>query len=120
MAWYPVIFNNGGGGGGNYTDTAWDGSLVPNTFIDRNTGRELQYTGWSATDYIDISGLTTVYRCGKIASADYNAFYDSNKNYISTFYTTENNGGNPIPANAKYVRFSQADMYMVGKIITAV
>lgn len=117
MAWYPVIFSNGGGGGGNYTDTAWDGSLVSNIYIDKNNGREVSYNGWSATDYIDISGQTTVYRSGKIVGADYNAWYDSSKNFISGFGS---GSADTVPANAAFVRYSQSTSIMTGKIFTAV
>lgn len=118
MAWYPVIFNNGGsGGGGNYTDAAWDGSLVSNVYIDRSSGNEVPYSGWSATDYIDISGQTTVYRSGKIVGADYNAWYDSSKNFISGFGS---GSADTVPANAAFVRYSQSTSIMAGKIFTAV
>jgi len=116
MAWYPVIFNNGGGGGGNYTDSLWDGTLIPNIYIERN-GSETSYAGWSATDYLEIPNVSTIYRAGPITTASYNAWYDENKNFISFFGT---GSIDTVPSNAKYVRYSNTTNTMVGKLFTEV
>lgn len=120
MAYYPAIYKhvttpapqNG------YTPI-WDYSSVPNVYIDLNNGSEIAYNGWSATDFIDISSITDgiVYRLGQISGSVYNAFYDTNKNYISGFQGVGYNGGNTIPNNAVYVRFSTATGSLVGEVL---
>lgn len=113
MAW--IRSNKKSSGGGDYTDTAWDGTLIANTYIDVNTGSQLSYNGWSSTDYIDINSAEKLYRCGSIVNVNYNAFYNSSKAYISGF------GAGSItnaPANAKYVRLSGETNQMTGKIFT--
>lgn len=97
----------------------WDYSSVPNVYIDLNNGSEIAYNGWSATDFIDISSITdgVVYRLGQISVSVYNAFYDTNKNYISGFQGVGYNGGNTIPNNAVYVRFSTATGSLVGEVL---
>ena len=114
MTWFRCQNGNGGGSGGNYTDTAWNGSLIPDTRIDTLTGLEVSTSGYGATDFIYLGDSTTLYRCGDIAQAGYNAFYDSNKTYITGFY-----GGTDttIPSNAKYARLSDVAP-MDGKIFT--
>lgn len=116
MAWYPVIFNNGGGGGGNYTDSLWDGTLIPDIYIERN-GSEAPYAGWSATDYLEIPNVSTIYRAGPITTASYNAWYDENKTFISFFGT---GSVDTVPSNAKFVRYSYATNAMTGKFFTEV
>lgn len=97
----------------------WDQSLIPNVYIDLNNGAEIAYNGWSATDYIDISDNSdgVVYRLGQIGQNVYNAFYDANKNFISSFGGVGYNGGNTIPNNAVYVRFSGGNASMVGEVL---
>ena len=103
MGW--IRSNKKSAGGGNYTDTAFDGSLVDNTYIDTSNGQQLSYGGWSSTNYIDIGSATILFRCGGFVEWNYNVFYDSNKSYISAF-----GGGSTtnIPSNAKYIRLSGA------------
>lgn len=116
MAWYPVIFSNGGGGGGNYTDSLWDGTLIPNVYIEQN-GTEVSYNGWSATDYLEIPNVSTIYRAGQITTASYNAWYDENKTFISFFGARSID---TVPNNAKYVRYSYSTSAMTGKFFTEV
>lgn len=117
MAWYPVIFNNGGGGGGNYSDALWDGTLISDIYIERN-GTETPYNGWSATDYLEIpNNVSTIYRAGQIGTASYNAWYDENKTFISSFVS---GSIDTVPNNAKYVRYSYATSAMTGKLFIEV
>ena len=116
MAWFRCS-GGSGGAGSNYTDSAWDGSLNENVYIDKTNGQEVAWTGWAATDYIDIGGQTVIYRGGKISGADYNAWYDSSKAFISGF---GNGSMDTVPQNAKYVRYSQSASVMTGKIFTEV
>ena len=117
MAWFRCS-GGGSGGGGNYTDDTWDGSLIDNVYIATN-GEEVPYGGWSATDYLDVSGHTSLYRNGGINNASYNAWYDENKVFISYFGSSQN-GIDIIPNNAKFVRYSSATGSMQGKLFTEV
>lgn len=115
--WYPGIYVNNVNNG--YIPI-WDKSLISNIYIDTSNGSEIAYNGWSATDFIDISDNSdgVIYRLGRISQATYNAFYDSEKNFISSIPTVGiNNGGNTIPANAKYVRFSNTTTAMLGEVL---
>ena len=117
MAWFESHLNSGGGSGGsgNYTDSAWDGSIIVGCYVETD-GHEVPYDpSWSATDYLDISGQTNVYRSGGIEMASYNCWYDENKTFISFFQRATVNA---VPNNAKYVRYSGETGYMVGKIFT--
>ena len=91
------------GGGGNYTSINY--TTVPNTYIDGGTGAETPYTGWSSTDYIDISEIDGFYVIG--IAGGYNAWYDNSKTCINTFVVTDDYI--TPPAGAKYMRLSDAD-----------
>ena len=84
------------------------GELITGKWINPNDGREYSEGNWSATDYLEVVGgadLIVVDNGGN--QQNYNAFYDENKTYISGTGVT----GRPIqvPANAKYIRISNAD-----------
>ena len=99
MAWIRSNKKGSGGGcGGNYTDTAWDGTLIANTYIDVNTGSQVNYNGWSSTDFIDIGSATVLYRCGSMTNVNYNCFYNSSKARISSFGA---GSATTVPSNAK-------------------
>ena len=76
------------------------------SYINGTTG-EVMATGslFIATDYINVSGLQTVYMYG--FADGYYAFYDSSKQYISgkSFHTTTTPYVN-VPSGATYGRFS--------------
>ena len=114
--WYPGIYVEETGGG-DYK-SIWDGRLINNVYINYNTGEEVAYNGWSASDYIDLSDSTDgyFYRAGKIAEASYCSFYDSNKNFVAPCPAANNFGQTIIPNNARYVRLSTADNYWGGPI----
>lgn len=80
------------------------GTLIPNIYIDNNSGAEVSYAGWSATDFLEVSGDTTVMVGTPDGNQYYNCFYDENKNYISYFYS--NARPITIPSNARYLRVS--------------
>lgn len=87
---------------------------IKNAYIDQNTGKEIFYANWVATDYIELSpqklacahlnddGVFSVF-----AGHVYYAWYDSNKKYLI--------GGNVasiltyFDVNAKYIRLSFAN-----------
>lgn len=117
MAWFRCTGGNSGGGGGNL-QTIWDGSLIPNVYINYDNGKEIPYDGWSASDYIDLSDSTDgyFYRAGKIAEASYCSFYDASKNFAAACPAAGNIGETQIPNDARYVRISTADIYWGGAI----
>lgn len=107
MAW--IRSHKKGSGGGNIIGIE-HGTLVNDVFIADNNGAEVAYAGWSATDYIDTMGADKLYRTGCFYTADYNAFYDSNKQFISSFRSATSITS--VPSGAKYVRFSKnTDMW---------
>ena len=109
MGWSLCQCGNGGQGGGNYTDSIWDGSLVANTYIDAS-GNEISYNDWSSTDYIDVSGVNTIYYCGNVTSdTEWNYWYDSSKNPLSRLLLSSIITR---PNNAVYVRFSKTTSEM--------
>lgn len=88
-----------GGGGGGYESMALN--LVSNVYID-GSGNEVAYNNWSATDYLDIGGQTTIYIAG--TTSNYNAWYDDQKVFISQVNIGA--GVLTVPSNAKYIRIS--------------
>ena len=114
--WYPTIYKHEVTPvqNGDYK-SIWDQTLIANTYIN-GQGNAVSYNGWSATDFIEISDNTNdnIYRLGIIDKASYNAWYDSNKTFISFFAA---NNIDTIPANAKYVRYSGENANMSGDII---
>ena len=116
MAYYPAIYKQviTPVQQGDYK-SIWDQTLIANTYIN-GQGNAVSYNGWSATDFIEISDNTNeyIYRLGIIDKASYNAWYDSNKTFISFFAA---NNIDTIPANAKYVRYSGENANMSGDII---
>ena len=79
------------------------------TYINQNNGSVVQYDNWSSSDYIDVSKYIRVY-CNS-SDQKYGAYYDENKNYISSFQISK-------PNNAKYVRYSTTTSEMSnGEII---
>ena len=97
-------------GGGNAKSLSFD--IIPDTYID-NGGAEKAAGGWSSTDYIDISGYTTLYVTSFYDT--FNAFYDENKTWISMFRTESNIV--TVPEGAVYARLSDpSNIVAQGKI----
>ena len=115
--WYPATFKNEitPVQNGDYK-SIWDGTKITNKYIDKTNGQEVSYNGWSCTDFLEISDNTnsSLYRLNRIYLADYNAFYDSSKTFISGFGSDYVDS---IPNNAKYVRYSANTANMVGDIL---
>lgn len=59
---------------------------------------------WYVSEFIEVQPNTIYYLSGNRTSGTTNAFYDSNKNYIS--YVSTITGAITTPANAKYIRFN--------------
>lgn len=77
--------------------------IIKDTYIER-TGNSVAFEGWSETDYIDVSDADFVnFIKGGVTS--YNAWYDSEKRFISIFAKCENSLIEK-PANAHYCRLS--------------
>lgn len=85
------------------------GTLNADKYIKHTDGTEASYSGWSDTDYIDISSYTDVYLSIYYSSKNtddnkYCAYYDNSKTFISNFNLL--NTHLTIPSNAKYIRIS--------------
>ena len=107
MAWYRCSNNLG-----TYDKYEIDNTtLISNTYIDENNGTEVSTNGWSATDFLTVSGnsLVVVGCILGYGTNVYNAFYDENKNYVSRLTLPRAaDSGAPIviPSNVKYMRIS--------------
>lgn len=104
------VFNSlvvdGDRGSESYTDILSNETLIPNVYIDKNNGSQVGYNTWSATDYIDVEGITDLYLCSSATSAadrEYNAWYDSNKTFIGNFWLVPHI---TVPSTARYMRMS--------------
>lgn len=93
-----IGYGEGGGGGVENMDL----NLTDGIYIDGNTGAEVVYNGWSATDYLDIED-SNIY-LSWATSNGWNAFYNNSKVLLSSF--TSNGGKLTIPSGAKYMRLS--------------
>lgn len=83
-----------------------ENDITEGYYVDSNG--ELQPVGvWNATDYIPVSG-SRIYYWGiqTTGTAPYSAWYDENKQFISSFKQEPGAKYRIIPANARYVRFS--------------
>lgn len=60
--------------------------IVTNTYIDTGNGAEIAYNGWSSSNYIDIGNYDDWIIVGDSEFlSEWNAFYDENKNFVSSF-----------------------------------
>ena len=120
MAWFQCQIGAGGGQtliGGHYDEFFAAATLVPNTYIDE-FGREVSYNNWTSTDYIELTtDADYIYRCGNLPNCNYNAFYDSNKTFISFFGSGTKQS---VPNNAKYVRLSGENANVSGNLFMKV
>lgn len=80
--------------------------LKPNTYLILNNGEEGSYTGWSATDFIEVDPYMQLV-VNSPNDTRLNMFYDANKAFISpSIQIVEGMNFITIPASARYVRFS--------------
>lgn len=94
-------------------------TLIPNCYIDsKSPGAEIPYNGWSATDYVDISGASTIKANPSFSSSGWNAFYDADKNWISAFSLSNGSDVN-VPSNAKYIRVSNSTGAMNSLVLSS-
>lgn len=84
---------------------------IANCYIDNSNGNVVSYSGWSATDFIEVTPGDIIHFAWGYSSYEnnYNAWYDSNKQFLSNLnfgrwasgYRTAT-----VPAGAKYLRIS--------------
>lgn len=92
---------------------------VLDTYVSQSTGEDIDYNGWTATDFIDVSNMHNLYVYTD-RSSSYNVFYDVNKEYISWFWIRSGQQNEiSVPSNAKYARLSNASTAAVAVIDTA-
>lgn len=77
---------------------------VPNTYIQG--GREIAYTNWTSSDFIQITP-GALYYFEKATTLQYGSLYDSNKQYIG-IDTISFSGVIICPDNAHYMRISES------------
>lgn len=102
-----------------YFDTEFN--AMENYYIDDNTGEAVPYDSWIASDYQGIpensdGNLYYIDSTSDASSNKYNAFYDSNKEFIKSF-----TAGTiiSIPNNARYFRTSsRSSSYIRRKYFT--
>lgn len=85
---------------------------ISNEYIDNKTGEVLSYEKWHRTDYIDISTAESplTFRVdGHIDTGLYNAFYDANKQFISSFKVNDDTLSVIVPDGTVYMRLSCAN-----------
>ena len=98
---------------------AYDYTPVKDVYVDDSTGVITGYKNYSATPYLYCKGASKIRTQIKVETAafdsmnQYNAFYDENKTFISSFNILDNNNSTlnaykdiPVPSNATYVVFS--------------
>ena len=81
--------------------------IVQDEYIDKTDGSIISYNGWDRTNYIPVDIIASfVAKNGQ--QSDYNAFYDANKGFISSFTVKTTDLKFVVPNNAKYVVFSSS------------
>ena len=78
---------------------------VRNEYVDQTNGNFVSYNGWSRTGYIDLDSYEYLLAEG-LTVCPYNAFYNSDKQFIIGFATTTTETRINIPTNAKYMAVS--------------
>ena len=80
-------------------------------YISDSDGSEVSYDTWSCTDFIAVSGNTLNVYVTVDYGSGYNAFYDDNKEFISSFIYTNSVQTIDVPSGAKYMRISCDSRY---------
>lgn len=97
-----------------FEENLLEGNFINNTYINNKDGKEISYTGWKSTDYINVEGYEKlmIYR----GLTMYNAMYDAEKKFIknldiSTKYNVNIGSYSvvEIPNNVSYIRLSGTD-----------
>ena len=80
-----------------------DLNIIDGEYSRSSDGRIVKYDGWSRTDYIDITGYTTLEYAYTGDNSRHNCFYDENKTFVTSFNIESTESGSVnVPANAKY------------------
>lgn len=79
--------------------------LISNEYVNESDGSFVAYNNWSRTNFIDISVVDSVQIKYGYQSL-YNAFYDRNKAFISSFTVRTSYTTPEIPNNARYMVLS--------------
>ena len=88
-------------------------------YINENNGKEVAYENYSLSQYIPVVGMDFIYyRNNTSAIQKYNAFYDIDKNFISSYIVMNSDVPIEVPENACYIRFSLKTEYKDKIIVT--
>ena len=98
----------------------FDKNKRTSSYFIKQDGSETRFSGWSITDYIPVkpnekctyNGLTDT------GAFPYSAYYDKNKNFISSFKQQTGRNVLTIPENAYFIRFSLQEPPLVDDIST--
>ena len=111
---------NGWTDGVAYTDL----EIVPNEYVSNTDGSFIAYTGWNRTGYVPCDGaskITIPPMGGSGANPNYNAFYTSDHQFISTFVTKHSEDSVvTVPANAYYFIISESASHVNTMINTGI
>ena len=90
----------------------FDKSLITAGYYLDSTGASIADSGWCTTDYMKVeSGRDYAYSGITLAgNAPYSAFYDKNKNLVSTFKQATGSNTITIPSGVDYAKFSLRDV----------
>ena len=90
----------------------FDKSLITAGYYLDSTGASIADSGWCTTDYMKVeSGRDYEYSGITLAgNAPYSAFYDKNKNLVSTFKQVTGSNTITIPSGVDYAKFSLRDV----------
>lgn len=90
----------------NVTIRRTDITIIQDKYIELG-GAETAYSGWDCTDFIDLAGEDVFkYFINCTYDDTYNAFYTSDKTFISNFTSSTGENKIDIPATARYARLS--------------
>ena len=85
--------------------------LVANECVDDTNGSFIAYNNWSRTKLVNIAAVDMLQiKCGY--QSDFNAFYDSNGDFISSFQVRTSYTTPEIPSNARYMAISSTTLGM--------
>ena len=86
----------------------YDKLVYTDNYYISSTGTETSNGNWIITGYIPVSPNTKYIYQGltNVGTSPYSAYYDTNKNYISSFKQAIGTNSITTPNNAYYVRFS--------------
>lgn len=114
------------GGGG--TDTTWTNgvpytlTIIADEYVNQTSGAFETYAGWSRTDYTPCAGAARIVHTGNGRSSVYCAWYDINKNFISSFGISVSSAGNPeeieVLADAAFFVMSNQSEFMNAITVT--